>query len=99
GAPEGDPTSTESAMFAPIPSWERNKKRRGKAAGERRSFFSEEPADAAMTGATAGAATGAMASDTAFAETPTYAERRTTRTTRRGGSAAPIAIAAGLIVL
>src|SRR5437870_4107440 len=27
----GDPTTSESAMFAPVPSWERNKKRRGKA--------------------------------------------------------------------
>ncbi|MFL5298380.1 MAG: hypothetical protein ACJ798_18535 [Phenylobacterium sp.] len=113
-----DPTTTESGMFAPTPTWERTKKRRfgGRAAPERRSFFSDTPEEAAITGAGAGAATGAMAADaqatdmrsadmgpttmttgeTAFAGTPSYAQRTTVR---KRGSVAPVAIGAGLIVL
>jgi Meckel syndrome type 1 protein len=97
GPPQGDPTPTESAPFAPIPTWERNNKRRGKG-GERRSFFSQEPAKTAVIGAAAGATTGAMADETPLSGTPTYADRRSI-TARRGGSAAPIAIVAGLLIL
>src|SRR5436305_1945829 len=90
-----DPNAAEAPMFAPIPTWERNRKRRGSSGGrsgasraaEPRSFA--EPSDAALTGATAGAATGATTSDTAFAGAPTYADRRTT-VRKRGGSAAPM---------
>ena len=114
--PDDDPTTTESEgpMFAPIPTWERNRKRRGfgarssvKPAAEPRTFVEDrdDRVEAAALGAGTGMAAGGLAADTRddlaatdapFASAPIYGDRRTT--TRRG-SAAPMAIVAGLIVL
>ncbi len=110
-APIGE---TESPMFAPIPSWERNRKRRGfgratrtVVAPETRTFAADDmddgPALMTETIATRPVLTDPMLRDeplmtpsgTAFAEAPAYART----TTVRSNSAAPVAIAAGLIAL
>jgi hypothetical protein len=100
-----NPADTESPMFAPIPSWERGKKRRSfggsapstgsapssVAAAEERSFAPADPVgERTIRAQTAGVDT----TGTEFAGTPTYA----TMTTRKN-NAAPIAIAAGLVLL
>jgi len=116
--PADDPMRSESEtpMFAPIPAWERGKKRRG--FGGRTSRVEPEPRSFAADPVERDVATGAAvredlrpyetrseamadslaptpATDTAFAATPAYA----TRTAVRKNSAAPVAIAAGIILL
>ena len=87
-------TDGEGSMFAPIPSWERGKTRRTfgsratRVAPEARSFA---PNDTALEPAPF---VDAETSD--FAATPVFASRTTAR---RGNGAAPIAIAAGVILL
>jgi hypothetical protein len=113
---ENDPTLTESegSMFAPVPAWERGKKRRGfgmggssRVAPEPRSFASDDDIVAPRVGAMSGPAVGAervefvdttdaALGDAAFAGTPIYANRTAAR---KGNGAAPIAIAAGVILL
>lgn len=105
--PDDSPTSKESdsPMFAPTPAWERGKKRRGfgggRVAEEPRSFAPapEAPAAAAETGAYAidpiGPAGSAQPTESMFAGTPSYAGV----TARHKGSGAPVAIAAGIILL
>ncbi|WP_372784395.1 hypothetical protein [Phenylobacterium sp.] len=117
--PDNGPTSTEteSSMFAPIPSWERGKKRRGlsrafgggrttRVAEEPRSFVAE-PDRSLETGVLAGdqrayafdpiaPTNAAMAeAEPAFAGTPSYANV----SARRKSNAAPVAIAAGIVLL
>jgi hypothetical protein len=112
---ENDPTLTESenSMFAPVPAWERGKKRRSfgmgrssRVAPEPRSFTSDEelePRVSTMSGPAVGAervefidTTDDDLGDSAFAGTPIYANRTAAR---KGNGAAPIAIAAGVILL
>ena len=118
--PDNSPTTNESdsPMFAPVPAWERGKKRRGfgggrtsRVAEEPRSFASEPETTtaAAEQGAYAfdpigptGSAqptesqpTDSQAGESMFAGTPSYAGV----TARRKGSGAPVAIAAGIILL
>ena len=103
----------ETPMFAPVPSWERGKKRRSfggrgsRVAAEPRSFapeFSPEPGDPVPTrpvtlSEDARAYEARMdtvdPTDTSFATAPIYAGA----TARRNNGAAPIALAAGIILL
>jgi hypothetical protein len=112
------PDPNDSPMFAPIPAWERNKKRRGfgrsarsaarpdatvaeTIADEPRSFAGESAAAGMGAGAMGASAMGAERMDyvdpteTTFAGTPAYA----TRTTTRRSNGAPLAIAAGIILV
>ncbi|HXA38016.1 MAG TPA: hypothetical protein VNW53_03380 [Phenylobacterium sp.] len=89
--PDNSPTnaSTDSPMFAPVPAWERNNKRRGFGGGraaEPRSFESAPAIDAMG---------GVDPTDVNFAAGPTFADR----TRKSASSNVPIAIVAGLIVL
>ncbi len=90
--PDNSPTNTsaDSPMFAPVPAWERNNKRRGfgggRSAAEPRSF---EPAPAID------AMGGVDPTDANFAAGPTFADR----TRKPASSNVPVAIVAGLIVL
>jgi len=113
--PQDSPTNTQSdsPMFAPVPAWERGKKRRGFGGGrtsrvdeEPRSFAAEPEisAAAAEQGAyafdpigPAGSArpTESQPTESVFAGTPSYAGV----TARRKGNGAPVAIAAGIILL
>jgi hypothetical protein len=97
---------SDAPMFAPIPSWERGKKRRS-FGGVRESRVAAEPRSFAPTEAPSTTLSGdAMAyetrldtvdpTDTSFAGTPVYADRNVAR---KGNGAAPIAIAAGVILL
>lgn len=95
-------TETETPMFAPIPSWERNKKRRGFGGGKRAESVREPTIfDAAPDASLAAspdasfAAPMADADETAFAAAPAYA----TRTVKKSGGMAPLAIAAGIIAV
>ena len=110
-------SESETPMFAPIPAWERGKKRRGfgggrssRVAAEPRSFAADAVEGDVVTGAAvredlrpyetrseamADSLAPTPATDTAFAATPAYA----TRTAVRKNSAAPVAIAAGIILL
>jgi hypothetical protein len=118
--PADDPINNESEtpMFAPIPAWERGKKRRGFGSGrtsrvapEPRTFTADGP-EAAAAAPVAAAAGGAMAAedlrpyettrydtagpaDTSFAAAPAYAGAARPRS----GSRAPLAVAAGIIIL
>ena len=106
-----DPSESEGSMFAPIPSWERGKKRRAfgarpsRVAAEPRSFA---PADVVPTrpvtlSEDARAYEARMdtvdptdtAFDTGFASGATFADR----TSRKGNGAGPILIAAGVILV
>ncbi|HEX5264423.1 MAG TPA: hypothetical protein VFW13_12900 [Phenylobacterium sp.] len=125
--PDDRRTETESDMFAPVPAWERGKKRRGFGAGrtgrvaeEPRSFVSDEDDRATIAARDAReqlvrepvwpetdaiAPDGvvyerldeplenAPAGDSVFAGTPVYASLPSS------GSKAPVAIAAGIILL
>jgi len=106
---ENDPTlnATDSSVFAPVPAWERNKKRgmfggRSRVAAEPRTF-DEAPTtlsdDArvyeARMDATDPVVGEPIVGDSVFAGTPIYANRPA----RKGNGAAPIAIAAGVILL
>jgi len=81
-----DVAETDAPMFAPIPSWERNRNRRGFGGARRTETVAAGAVDAAEHG---------EISDPAFAAPPTYA----TSAARRNSSAAPIAIAAGVLAL
>jgi hypothetical protein len=95
---------SDGPMFAPIPTWERGKKRRSfgsrgeRAAPEPRSFAPLETPSTTLSG-DARAYEARMdtvdPTDTSFATAPVYADR----TARKGNGAAPIAIAAGVILL
>lgn len=109
---DSDPISTESEspMFAPTPSWERGKKRRGfgrgsvsRVAPEPRSFAAElsaepDPMIAATPTRPVYVRTEEVVDrpDAAFAATPVFAS---STAARRGNGAAPIAIAAGIIMI
>ena len=115
--PDDSPTNTESegSMFAPVPAWERSKKRRmfgGRArspdatrvAEEPRSFAAEPEAETLAGDQRAYAfdpigptdeSAFATPGEPAFATTPSYAGV----TERRKTSVAPVAIAAGIVLI
>ena len=115
--PEDSPTNTESegSMFAPVPAWERSKKRRmfgGRArspdatrvAEEPRSFAAEPETETLAGDQRAYAfdpigptdeSAFATTDEPAFAATPSYAGV----TARRKTSVAPVAIAAGIVLI
>ena len=106
---DSDPISTESSMFAPVPAWERGKKRRSfgsrgnRVAPEPRSFAAElsaEPEPVIATTATrpvrAKREDIVDRPDETFAAAPVFAS---STAARKGNGAAPIAIAAGLILI
>lgn len=92
-----NPADTESPMFAPIPAWERGKKRRSDGstspqsvdtvAAEGRSFAPSAPVSSRTDFADPATST--------FAAAPAYA----TRTTVRKRSAAPLIVGAGIILV
>ncbi len=92
-----NPADTESPMFAPIPAWERGKKRRSggitspqsvdTVAAEGRSFAPSAPVSSRTDFADPATST--------FAAAPAYA----TRTTVRKRSAAPLVVGAGIILV
>jgi len=93
---------SETPMFAPIPSWERNKKRRGLGAGKRDTSVREPTVfDAAPEATYASAPDAAFAApidepaDATFAAAPAYA----TRPMKKSSGMAPLAIAAGIIAV
>ncbi len=91
-------TTTDSPMFAPIQSWERGRKRRGVGSSRQTTTAPEarviatEPAAERMDRSDTAQALGA---EPAFAAAPPYATSRSARKT----SAAPLAIAAGILAL
>jgi hypothetical protein len=91
-------TADESPMFAPIPSWERNKKRgfgsTSRAAAEPRSFAPVEREAYLETNPEIDRVSQVDPANTAFAAAPVYATR-----TQAKSSSAPVAIAAGLILI
>ena len=79
---------SDTPMFAGVPSWERNRKRRSFGGGKTRTVVAEPvtPRNAADV----------PVSDSAFATAPTYS----TRTVKKsGGGVAPLAIAAGIVAI
>jgi hypothetical protein len=79
---------SETPMFAGVPSWERNRKRRSFGGGKSRTAPAEPvaPRNAADV----------PVSDSAFATAPTHS----TRTIKKsGGGVAPLAIAAGIVAI
>jgi hypothetical protein len=106
---DSDPISTESPMFAPVPAWERGKKRRSfgsrgsRVAPEPRSFAAELSADPELAPATVKTRPVVAQReeivdlpDETFAAAPVFAS---STAARKGNGAAPIAIAAGLILI
>ncbi len=99
-----EPTNTpidDSQMFAPVPSWERGKKRRSlgrRVAAEPRSFAPAVGADpildAQMTETKVERLSDADPANSSFAAPPVYATRARTKS-----SSAPVAITAGLILI
>ena len=88
--PSNEPGLGESdtPMFAGVPSWERNRKRRSLGGGKSRTVAAEPVAPRNAADIAAG--------DEAFAAAPTY----TTRTVKKsGGGVAPLAIAAGIVAI
>lgn len=80
-------TSSEGSVFAAVPSWERNKKRRGFSGGR-------PMASTPMTASEQLVETRPPTGDSVFAAPPVY-----TATTRRQSGVAPLAIAAGILAL
>jgi hypothetical protein len=115
--PDDSPTNTESkgSMFAPVPAWERGKKRRmfgGSARSTDSAHVAEEPRSFAAESETetlagdqrayafdpigpADESAFAATTESEFAGTPSYASV----TARRKTSVAPVAIAAGIVLL
>jgi cytoskeletal protein RodZ len=97
--PDDSPTNNtaDGPMFAPVPAWERNKKRRGFGGGRRasepRSFA--PTADPLIAEPAADSMGPLEADDGNFAAGPTFANR----TRKTASSKAPLAIVAGLIVI
>jgi hypothetical protein len=91
-------TADESPMFAPIPSWERGKKRgfgrTSRVAAEPRSFAPVERDTYLETAPEMDHISQVDPTNTAFAAAPIYATR-----TQAKSSGAPVAIAAGLILI
>jgi hypothetical protein len=103
-----EPSNTEAPMFAGVPSWERGKTRRtfgsrgSRVAAEPRSFASEaapiptRPVTLSEDARAYGARMDTVdPTDTGFASGATFADR----TTRKGNGAAPIMVAAGIILV
>lgn len=94
-----DPSESEGSMFAPIPTWERGKKRRGasRVAAEPRTFAAE-PSDAtrAYEARMDTVDPTDTTFDTGFASGPTFAGRTTSR---KGNGAGPILVVAGVILV
>jgi hypothetical protein len=87
-------TDGEGSMFAPIPSWERGKSRRS--FGGRGTRVAPEARSFAPNDTTVESAPFVDTETSDFAATPVFASRTTVR---KGNGAAPIAIAAGVILL
>ncbi|WP_293369475.1 hypothetical protein [Phenylobacterium sp.] len=96
--PDDSPTNNtaDGPMFAPVPAWERNKKRRGFGGGRASEPRSFAPADEPLAATPVSDALGPLEpTDDAFAAGPTFANR----TKKTASSNVPIAIVAGLIVI
>jgi hypothetical protein len=99
--PQDNPTTNESEtpMFSGVPSWERNRKRGLFGGKSRAAEPAGEPMDdrpaMILDEPTAAHADTVDAPSDAFAGAPAYASR----TVKKRGSAAPIAIAAGIIAI
>ena len=94
-APLNTPTTgeTDAPMFAPIPSWERNRKRKGFGGKSRAAATVQvgEPATATASAYSAPLDT----TDTSFATAPAFA----TRSVKKGRTGLPMAVAAGIIAI
>jgi len=78
---------SDTPMFAGPPSWERNRKRRSFGGGKSHTVVAEP--------ATPRNAADVAAADATFAAAPTYS----TRTVKKSGGVAPLAIAAGIVAI
>jgi len=95
-----NPADTESSMFAPVPAWERSKKRRAfgrtaprtepMIAEETRSFAPIDPMTSRLD-----PMPGETATESAFAGTPTYAST----TTVKRNNMAPMILGAGIVLI